>query len=420
MASFRGNGARRVAARSCRRCWPPRVTGRKRRTAASEIVDGGAKGAPLPPPAAKPPGPSPFTDYTDERPGKRVKITAADLPAPQATRSVDNAPRVVKRPKDAWPQAPAGFKVELYADGLAKPRLIRTAPNGDVFVVESKAGRGAGVSRPAGRPARPRWSGVFANGLQQAVRHRVLPAGPDPRWIYVANTDSVVRLPYRSGDSEARGAGRDRRRRAAGRRPAARRRPLDARHRVLAGRQAACSSRSVRTRTSTIRTRRRPRSDRADILEFTPDGSGERVYASGIRNAVGIAMQPAHGRAVGVGQRARRARRQPRARLHHARRGGRLLRLALVLHRRQPGSAPQGQAPGAEGQGRSSPTCCCSRTTPRCRWLFYDGKQFPAEYKGDIFAAEHGSWNKAARPATRSSACRCAERHAPPASTRTS
>ena len=81
--------------------------------------------------------PSPFTDYTTERPGKRVKIVAADLPAPGATRSVDNGPRVVKRPKDAWPQAPAGFNVQLYADGLSKPRLIRMAPNGDVFVVES-------------------------------------------------------------------------------------------------------------------------------------------------------------------------------------------------------------------------------------------------------------------------------------------
>ena len=91
-------------------------------------------------PAGKAAAPSPFTDYTSERPGKRIKITPADLPPPRATRSADNPPRVVKRPKDAWPQAPAGFKVELYADGLADPRLIRVAPNGDAFVVESGDG----------------------------------------------------------------------------------------------------------------------------------------------------------------------------------------------------------------------------------------------------------------------------------------
>src|SRR5436190_6430009 len=82
-------------------------------------------------PAPKPAGPSPFTDYRSERPGKRVKITPADLPAPRVTKSVDNPPHMIKRPKDAWPQAPAGFKVDLYADHLSKPRLIRVAPNGD-------------------------------------------------------------------------------------------------------------------------------------------------------------------------------------------------------------------------------------------------------------------------------------------------
>src|SRR3954471_21732957 len=97
-------------------------------------------GAAAPAPAAKPAGPSPFTDYTSEQTGKRVKITAADLPPPGATKSVDNPPRLVKRPKGAWPQPPAGFKVDLYADGLDTPRLIRVAPNGDAFVVESEAG----------------------------------------------------------------------------------------------------------------------------------------------------------------------------------------------------------------------------------------------------------------------------------------
>src|SRR3954447_10641968 len=101
----------------------------------------GPSPGPAPGPAPAPsPGPSPFTDFRSERPGKRVKITPADLPAPKVTKSVDNPPHIIKRPKDAWPQAPAGFKVDLYADGLAGPRLVRTAPNGDVFAVESADG----------------------------------------------------------------------------------------------------------------------------------------------------------------------------------------------------------------------------------------------------------------------------------------
>ena len=90
---------------------------------------------------------------------------------------------------------------------------------------------------------------------------------------------------------------------------------------------------------------------RADILAFDPDGKNEKIYASGIRNPVGLAVHPETGAALDLGQRARRPGRPPRPRLHHPRRGGRLLRLALVLHRRPPGPPPQGQAPRAEGQG---------------------------------------------------------------------
>jgi glucose/arabinose dehydrogenase len=82
-----------------------------------------------------------FTDYSQESPGVRRKITVADLPAPYATQSVDNGPKLVPKPADAWPKAPAGFKVEQYATGMDEPRLIRFAPNGDLFVADSEIDR---------------------------------------------------------------------------------------------------------------------------------------------------------------------------------------------------------------------------------------------------------------------------------------
>jgi len=88
-----------------------------------------------PPPAA------PFTDFRFEAPGKVRWITPEDLPAPYATETANNGPQVVARPDDAWPQVPAGFKVELYASRLENPRLIRTAPNGDFFLAESSSGK---------------------------------------------------------------------------------------------------------------------------------------------------------------------------------------------------------------------------------------------------------------------------------------
>ena len=75
------------------------------------------------PQSAPAPG-APFTDFRSEKPGAMHKITAKDLPAPYATSSALNWPRTVDRPKGAWPQAPAGFKVELFATGLDEPRKI--------------------------------------------------------------------------------------------------------------------------------------------------------------------------------------------------------------------------------------------------------------------------------------------------------
>src|SRR3954452_2376863 len=86
-------------------------------------------------------GKAAFTDAAHQSPGTRRHLTAADLPAPSPQESVDNGPDVVPRPANAWPQAPKGFKVDLYASGLDNPRLMRTAPNGDIFLAESQSGK---------------------------------------------------------------------------------------------------------------------------------------------------------------------------------------------------------------------------------------------------------------------------------------
>src|ERR1700756_127339 len=91
-------------------------------------------------PASAPQPKAPFTDYRYEKPGTTRKITAQDLPRPFATKSATNGPDVVDRPKDARPQAPAGFKVQLYTTDVREPRKILTAPNGDFFVAESHKG----------------------------------------------------------------------------------------------------------------------------------------------------------------------------------------------------------------------------------------------------------------------------------------
>ena len=80
-------------------------------------------------------------DWHSDAPGVRRLITPSDLPKPYATPSADNEAHVVARPSDSSPKALPGFKVEQIATGLVNPRLIMTAPNGDLFVAESSAGR---------------------------------------------------------------------------------------------------------------------------------------------------------------------------------------------------------------------------------------------------------------------------------------
>ena len=135
-------------------------------------------------PITAPPPPAPFTDFRFEEPGAVHMITVSDLPAPFATNSAGNAPTLVARPADAWPKAPNGFKVQLYADGLATPRVIRVAPNGDVFVAESGGGQ-IRAFRGLTSDGKPEHSEVFAANLNQPYGIAFYPAGPDPKWIYV-------------------------------------------------------------------------------------------------------------------------------------------------------------------------------------------------------------------------------------------
>jgi glucose/arabinose dehydrogenase len=157
------------------------------------------------------------------------------LPAPYATKSVDNGPELIPRPANAWPQAPAGFKVQLYADGLENPRLIRTAPNGDVFLAESAAGE-VKVFRGITASGKAEQVQIFATGLNKPFGIAFSPLGPNPEWVYVANTDSVVRFPYRNGDLKARRTAGSRAK-FAWWRALARWRPLDSRYRIFTRRQ---------------------------------------------------------------------------------------------------------------------------------------------------------------------------------------
>ena len=135
---------------------------------------------------------------------------------------------------------------------------------------------------------------------------------------------------------------------------------------------------------------------RADVLEFNPDGSGMRIYASGIRNCVGEAIQPETGDLwCSVNERDDLGDNLPPDYITHVQDGG-----FYGWPWYYTGGHPDPRFPGKHPELRtksSFPTCCCSRTTPRSKCSFTKADQFPTEYHGDIFAAEHGSWNRGLR-----------------------
>ena len=166
-------------------------------------------------------------DWTGDAPGVRRKLTVADLPQPNASRSASNFLTIVSRPRDAQLHVPDGFKIEEYATGLRDPRVLLTAPNGDIFVTESRANQ-IKVMRDTGGDGKPDTTQIFTEAqLNKPFGIAFYPAGIDPQYLYVANTDGVTRFPYRNEDRGA-WARRETRRSSFARGPFVWRRALDA------------------------------------------------------------------------------------------------------------------------------------------------------------------------------------------------
>ena len=142
-------------------------------------------------------GSAAFGGFDQDRPGLRRLIQPQDLPP--VTRSTTASAQGATRPEGAVPKVPEGFSVALVASGLTGPRAINIAPNGDVFIAESRANR-VRVLRLSADDSKPAVNQIFAGGLHQPFGIAFYPLGPNPEWIYVANSNSVVRFPYKSGD----------------------------------------------------------------------------------------------------------------------------------------------------------------------------------------------------------------------------
>jgi glucose/arabinose dehydrogenase len=350
-----------------------------------------------------------FGDWHGDAPGVWRKITASDLPSVDSNSPRNNA-RVVAAPAGAMPKTLPGFEVTAFAK-LEGPRQIKLAPNGDLFVTESQKGQIRVLrAKPGARTAET--TEVFVTGLERPFGMAFYPAA-NPKWLYVANTNSIVRIPYRAGDLKASGppevliptlvsTGGHYTRDIAFT-------PDGKRMLVSIGSASNIGEKmSVKTPAEIAAWEAEHGTGaawdgdtgRAQVTSFNPEGKDRRAYGTGIRNCVGLTIQPATGapwcttnerdllgdnlvpdyvtrvKAGGfygwpwfyIGAH-RDVRKEPRPDL-----AGKVIVPDVLL---QPHSAAlqtvfYPQAPGGSAA-------------------------FPSEYGGQAFTALHGSWNRSAR-----------------------
>ena len=334
-----------------------------------------------------------FGDANTDAPGVRRRITTADLAKPFASESVRNGPKLVKRPDGVMPQVPAGFKVEEFVTGLQNPRLIRTAPNGDIFVAESRSNL-IRVLRQGKDSGKPEVNEVFATDLKRPFGIAFYPAGPNPKYIYIGNTDSIIRYPYKNGDIKASG------------KPEIVVPDIPGWGELTGGghwtrdikfsRDAKKMYVSVGSKSNVFENPAENEKDRATVLEFNPDGTGRRVYTSGIRNAVGIAIHPQTGELWGsVNERDGLGDDLVPDYITRIKENG---FYGWPWYYIGPNQDPRHAGKFPELRDKVIvPDVLLQSHSASLQMEFYTGKMFPKEYLNDAFASQHGSWNRAKR-----------------------
>ncbi|MEX5745054.1 PQQ-dependent sugar dehydrogenase [Massilia sp. X63] len=351
--------------------------------------------------------------WDDNQPGRIHHIKVTDLPPPFATSSAGNGPRVEARPNGSMPTVPQGFAVSVYAVDGDKPRLPLRAPNGDIFLAATAKGEIKVLRAKDGQAsATPE---VFATGLSRPYGMAFWPSGANPQYLYVANVNAIVRIPYRNGDLKARGAPET----------------------VVAQLSETSGGHTTRTlafskddktlllsigsatnvATEIGATPPEPiaqweakhgvggawgvETDRATVMAFDPDGKNRRTYATGLRNCVGMLVHPGTGDVMcTVNERDALGDNLPPDYLTRVKQGG-FYGWPWYYIGDNEDPRLKGQRPDLKGKAIVPDVLIQSHSAPLGMAVYQAPKgakhAFPKEYEGDVFVALHGSWNRGVR-----------------------
>lgn len=313
---------------------------------------------------------------------KKYNITPADLPPPGATQSALNMPRVVPRPAGAAFVHPAGFEVSLFAEGdFEEPRWMALAPNGDVFLADSRPGRVV-ILRDANQDGKPEERFVFATGLTQPFGMAFW-----KDYLYVANTDSVVRFKYKAGQTKADGEPEK-----IADLPGKGYRQHWTRNIIFSpdGSKMYVSVGSE----SNVNVEPDPR--RAAVSEYNPDGTGHRIFAGGLRNPVGLAFYPGTRTLwTTVNERDGLGDNLVPDYLTSVKEGGFYgWPYSYIGQNRDPRRTEDRQDLVSRA---IVPDVLIQAHSAALGLVFYQGAMFPSEYRGDALVALRGSWNRSKR-----------------------
>jgi len=357
-------------------------------------------------------GAAAFGSWHDDAPGVVRKFSLHDLEAPKTGTDLekpDNSYRatVSRRPDGAMPKVPADFTVELFAQGLQQPRVLRVAPNGDLFLAETGSGRILVFKADAdGKPDGSK-AYEFATGLTKPFGIAFYPAGAAPQYVYVGEPDKVERFAYQSGDTKAVskplivvssipsehhssrdlavspdgkffltvGSGSN----EAGGMPdksVADAQAFDAEH----GLGAAWGKEDMR----------------AAVWTFNMDGTDKKVYAHGLRNCTGIAFQPGNNALwCVVNERDALGDDVPFEYATTVKQGA-FYGWPWYYNGDHEDPRRPNQRPDLKGHVTVADVLIQPHSAP-LSIAFYDKNKFPQDYRGDAFITLHGSWNRSNR-----------------------
>ena len=351
-------------------------------------------------------GRSAFGDWHADNPGLLRKILPEDVAKPLETPSAANRSKVVPKPADAQIKTMDGFTVAPFATGQTGARVLRIAPNGDVFLSRSRPDGAITVLRPSQDNSKADAVETFASGLKDAYGIAFYPPGPNPKWVYVGKEGAVVRFPYKVGDMKPSGpmetvvsdlaTGGSHWTRDVSFSP-------DGKTMYVAVGSSGNIADNMEKRPDDLAKWEKSHSLgsawdkeewRANVLTYTPEGKDKKVYAAGIRNCSGLTVQPGTGTVwCSTNERDLIGDNTPPDYVTSVKKGGFYGWPWYYIGANEDTRPGGGPRPDLKSKVTLPDVLLQPHSAP-LGMSFNPGGNFPPEWKGDAFVALHGSWNR--------------------------